>query len=140
MRRLRSHLVAVAIATLALHAGAVSFGALRPCWATEHRHAGVPVDDCVMHHRAASGSGGHAHHAHGGAASPTGQGGEQVSCSCSNDVSTPYVGPAAVIGPIVGLQYVVLGETVTPQDYRSPSDVRIPPFSPPPRSIFSTRS
>src|SRR5687767_4609652 len=51
MRRLRRDLFAVTLITLLVHAGVVTFGSLRGCWGTEHRHSGVDARDCSMHHQ-----------------------------------------------------------------------------------------
>lgn len=140
MSSYRSHLLAVAVITLVFHVSVVSLGALRACWGSEHTHAGVPVDDCAMHHRADSASGEHAHHMHGSPATQTDEDRERISCRCSNDGGSPYVGPSWIVGPVLSLSYIARPRLLIAQDKQVAADLRFPPLAPPPRSTFSSRS
>jgi hypothetical protein len=141
MRRLRLHLIAVTIMTLTLHAGAVTFGALRVCWGGEHRHAGVRVDDCAMHHQATTPGAQHAHqhHEHAGPLQPQDEG-ERIACRCSNDTSSPYVGQAATVTMAVAFSHGNEASLLKGRSAASPADIRFPPLLPPPRSTFSPLS
>lgn len=140
MRDRRPRLFTLAVITLTLHVGVVTLGALRVCWGTEHRHVGAAVEDCAMHHRAGSASGRHAHHGHGSPVTPTDDDGERVSCRCSDDGGSPYVGPAGIVGPVLSLSYVPLPSLPIVQAKQIAADLRLPPLAPPPRSTFSSRS
>jgi hypothetical protein len=51
MKGVRRYLIANALTTLSVHVGTLTGGALRVCWANEHRHAGAAAPECAMHHR-----------------------------------------------------------------------------------------
>ena len=108
MNRLRSHLVGIAVATLAIHAAGVAVGALRVCWGSEHTHAGVAAADCPMHHDAPAQDTHYGHHAHGDAAAPANDDGQQLACGCSSDPGSPYVGPAGIVAQVLVLSHATL--------------------------------
>ena len=130
MNCLRRHLLAIAVATMSVHAATLTAGALRTCWGTQHRHGGSAAPDCAMHH----GSGavdahtlghGHAHHPGDGA---------QVACKCDNNAGALFVAPDAIVGTTSALAIPAEAHTLTRVLVERLSALAFPPLSPPPRS------
>ena len=132
---LRPWLQAIAFVMVSVVTATVTVGALRPCWGTEHRHAGIAEPACAMHHGAPPPVKGHGHHGHGPEHS-SGDG-QQITCDCGNDADAPLVISSAIVAtresdfaPSDGNR--VIAETSPRLPH---SDVT--PLSPPPRSSFS---
>lgn len=140
MRSIRGQLVAVALATLAIHMLVVTLGALRVCWGVEHTHAGAAAADCPMHHHANSQPAQHAYHSHGSDASATSDAAERVRCGCSNDPSSLYVGPTAIIPVPTPASPSMQVMMLAPESEPSPSELCLSSPSPPPRSTISQLS
>jgi hypothetical protein len=114
----------------------VTVGALRTCWGTEHRHAGVTEPACAMHHGARAPVEGHGHHGHGPDHTSTPDS-QRITCNCSNDAGEPLVVPHAIV--VERTPHLVLAEgdlLASPVSPRLP-DFDHTPLSPPPRSTFS---
>jgi hypothetical protein len=134
MTGLRRHLIAIALATISVHAGTLTAGALRVCWGNEHRHAGAAAQDCAMHHHA-SVPAPNGHHGHG-SAHPSSER-ALIACNCTDDADSPYIAPNALVAVRVSLAAPIEVYTLSPEHGRSVSDIELTPLLPPPRSAFS---
>src|SRR5688500_9934252 len=92
---LRPRLRAIAFVMVSLVTATVTLGALRPCWGTEHRHAGVADPACVMHHGAPAPVEGHGHEGH--VPQHSSNEGPQLRCNCANDADAPLVMGNAIV-------------------------------------------
>jgi hypothetical protein len=106
MERFRQRLFATTLTTLLLYSGTVGLGALRVCWGTRHLHSGVAADDCPMHHHAGSQPAHHGHHGHESGTATSNGDNKQISCGCSSDPTSPYVGPTGIVVSAVSVAHV----------------------------------
>jgi hypothetical protein len=113
----------------------VTLGALRTCWGTEHRHAGVADPACAMHHGAPPPVDGHGHHGH--APEPSSKDGQQITCNCATDTSAPLLMPSAVLVMRASAPAPAEGHRVPAGLSPRLPDTDVPPLAPPPRSSLS---
>lgn len=103
MAALRRHLLAATWMILSLHATGAVLGAAQVCREQAHTHGGVPAPDCPMHHQQAPSpaepASHHAHHGEAPAPAPVDSGSARLSCHCSGDVLTYFLGQIAVVPP-----------------------------------------
>lgn len=127
-------LFVVGVATLAVHAAVVTLGTLRVCWGVEHTHAGAAARDCPMHHHAVSQATQPAHHDHGTSVSEAKKDPGRITCGCSNDPTSIYLGATALVPALVtmvpSMPIVMLARESDP----SLAELWFPSLSPPPRS------
>lgn len=134
MRHIRQTLFVVGVATLAVHAAVVTLGALRVCWGVEHAHADAAAQDCPMHHHAVSHASQPAHHDHASSASEPKNDSARITCDCSNDPPSIYLGATALVPAPVQMAPSMPIVTLARQSEPSLAELWFPPFSPPPRS------
>jgi hypothetical protein len=136
MGRLRRQLGIVTVAVAILQTAIVTFGALRPCWSTEHTHAGTTAPECPMHHHQPAHAPQAGQHHHGGST----EDGARVTCRCSNDPATPYLGPSAIVVQPPSMLPTIQIAALPAEGRLFRTDVRFSPPAPPPRSTFSSNS
>ena len=136
MIALRRHLFGVTWAILSVHVSVGVLGAALLCSEREHTHGGVVAPDCPMHHTTNADGQPLDHHAHHSAMTPSdadGSAAARVSCRCSGDLLTLFIGQLAVLHPPVShapfMQAVLFGPLSKPNAL----DRWVSPPSPPPR-------
>ncbi|MBI4485931.1 MAG: hypothetical protein HY655_07965 [Acidobacteria bacterium] len=130
------------LATLLVHTGAVLLGSLRACWADGHTHAGGAAE-CPMHarpEREGTQAVHRGHHAHGGSTAGVPHESEQMTCRCSNDPASPYLGVAGIVTAAVSVARPADAAWIPAEHELQPPEVPLPVHSPPPRSASSSRS
>jgi hypothetical protein len=132
MRRIHRHLGPVTFAVVALYAAVVTVGALRGCWGTEHTHAGAAAPECPMHHTHPAHAPQFAHHDHGGSH----EDGSRMVCRCSNDPTTPYLIPSAIVARPPSILPAIQTVMLPPEGRLSYTDARFSPPAPPPRATL----
>jgi hypothetical protein len=132
---LRTRLRAIAFVVVSVVTATVTLGALRTCWGTEHRHAGVAEPACAMHHGAPPPGEGHGHHGH--APDHSSKDGQQITCNCAADADAPLVTPHAIVATRATALALSEGTRVTAETSPRLPDSDITPLSPPPRSLVS---
>jgi len=132
------HPIAVGFVVI-LQLSIVGLGALRGCLGAEHTHAGQAAPDCPMHHHQQSNapsSASHSHDHHRHAAPANTEASKRMTCGCSSDTTSMYIGPTAILCSVAAVlpsMHVVVLEA---QAGSPATDLWLPSDSPPPRSIL----
>ena len=136
---LRRRLTIATWVTVSTQSLVLALGTAQLCANGEHTHAGKAAPDCAMHHH--NGSAAHAtggtHHDHG-AASPVAyaahSGAAQLSCRCSDEAPSTFLGHTALIERPFNAPPSLQAASLTPAAADAYSDRGVSPASPPPRS------
>lgn len=137
MSAFRGHLLAATRLVLSLHVVGAVLGAAQVCIDRPHTHGGREAPTCPMHHQqspvpAASASH-HAHHQTPPAPAPVESGTTRMSCDCSGDLLTFFLGQLAMLAPPPSTSPFVQAVALDVLSDPFAVDLWYAPPSPPPR-------
>lgn len=121
----------------------LALGTAQVCAAGEHTHGGKAAPDCAMHHHggsAAHETEGGPHHDHTASHSAPADTAvpfnavAQLTCRCSNEVPSMFLGHAAIIERSFNATPPLPAVALSPAAVDAYSDRDVSPASPPPRS------
>jgi hypothetical protein len=136
MELVRRRVCAIALATLSIQRAVLALGAARLCVKGEHTHGGVPAPECPMHHHTDSQPIQHALHVHGSGASAASDDSPRVTCRCSSDPLSIYLGSTGIMPVPVPVSPAIQIMMLAPQNDPSLPELWVTPLSPPPRPTF----
>lgn len=134
--KFRRHLFATAWVTLSVQTFVIALGTAQVCQDREHTHGGIPAPDCPMHHQVQTASEvvqHHSHHGHATAPEVPGSGGQRMTCRCSDDGPSLFLGQSAIRPAPASWSPVLIAVTLDAPGDPSVTDLWISPPSPPPR-------
>jgi hypothetical protein len=138
MRIKRRFIVATAVITSMLQLAVTTVAMIGVCMERPHTHGGRAAPECAAHLQQSpppvSGNP-HAHHAD--ASHETVPDTSRMTCRCSADPLSFLAGDIGVIPDRISARVPSPARSTIAAFTSDASDVRIPPFSPPPRPILS---